>query len=105
MALELEAPPIYYNKVGSGVFGFENCSALYIVIPWLMELADYIQTASGNKALMGAWMSSEAAMRFKIGDTQVSRNSVLCGSQNITLVGNSVIMYGCPAGSKGRSAP
>ena len=25
---------------------------------------------------------------------QVSRNSVLCGSQNITLVGNSVIMYG-----------
>ncbi|CAL1166430.1 unnamed protein product [Cladocopium goreaui] len=49
MALELEAPPIYYNK------------------------ADYIQTASGNK---------------------VSRNSVLCGSQNITLVGNSVIMPG-----------
>eukprot|EP00913_Durusdinium_trenchii_P023542 g22119.t1 len=49
LALDLEAPPIYYNK------------------------ADYIQTASGNK---------------------VSRNSVLCGSQNITLVGNSVIKPG-----------
>ncbi|CAE7411615.1 dynE [Symbiodinium natans] len=49
LALDLEAPPIYYNK------------------------ADYIQTASGNK---------------------VSRNSVLCGSQNISLVGNSVVKPG-----------
>ena len=38
--------------------------------PIYYNKADYIQTASGNK---------------------VSRASVLCGSQNITLVGNSVI--------------
>ncbi|CAJ1352809.1 unnamed protein product [Effrenium voratum] len=49
LALDLEAPPIYYNK------------------------AEYIQTASGNK---------------------VSRGSVLCGSQNISLVGNSVVKPG-----------
>lgn len=48
-ALDLEEPPIYYNK------------------------ADYIQTASGNK---------------------VSRHSVLCGSQNISLAGKSIVKPG-----------
>mmetsp|Transcript_66300 Transcript_66300/g.153982 ORF Transcript_66300/g.153982 Transcript_66300/m.153982 type:complete len:209 (-) Transcript_66300:72-698(-) len=48
-ALDLEEPPIYYNK------------------------ADYIQTASGNK---------------------VSRQSVLCGSQNISLAGRSIVKPG-----------
>merc|ERR1719199_2358381 len=49
MALDLDGPPIYYNK------------------------ADYIQTASGNK---------------------VSRQSVLCGSQNISLAGKSIVKPG-----------
>lgn len=48
-ALDLEEPPIYYNK------------------------SDYIQTASGNK---------------------VSRQSVLCGSQNISLAGRSIVKPG-----------
>merc|ERR1712125_27412 len=48
-ALDMEEPPVYYNK------------------------ADYIQTASGNK---------------------VSRQSVLCGSQNISLAGKSIVKPG-----------
>ena len=79
LALDLEAPPIYYNKA-------LQCSFRADLAPKRLDhadfssssaprsaKADYIQTASGNK---------------------VSRASVLCGSQNITLVGNSVIKPG-----------
>ena len=53
------------------------------------QQADYIQTASGNKAhCASAYLPSSISFILSF---QVSRNSVLCGSQNISLVGNSVV--------------